>query len=345
MEGVVVMFFMFGISLSHSVTGNAQHYFDVGKFGAVGDGKTDDSPAFLKAWEAVCGARGETATLKIPADKIFLLYPLEFAGPCKSSSIHIQVLISERPTALLFHLCNDLRLSGLTHLNSQNNHISIHSCSGVSISNLHIIAPSDSPNTDGIVIALSTQLLISNTFIGTGDDCIAIKGGTSNINITSVTCGPGHGISIGSLGEDGTNQNVDQVYVTGCTFKGSTNGARIKTTPGGTGYARGVSFQGITLIASGNPIVIDQHYCNGLDHHCQDQKKAVAINGVTFSGFQGTSSVVEAINLDCSKQGCRGITIDNVNISSSVGQDLRAVCNNAHGTSASTVPVVSCLLS
>lgn len=27
-----------------------------------------------------------------------------------------------------------------------------------------------------------------------GDDCIALNGGSYDINITSVTCGPGHGI-------------------------------------------------------------------------------------------------------------------------------------------------------
>ncbi|KAK8706728.1 hypothetical protein V6N13_057805 [Hibiscus sabdariffa] len=345
MEGVVVMFFMLGISLSHLVTGNAQDYFDVGKFGAVGDGNTDDSPAFLKAWQAVCGASGENATLEIAANRTFLLYPVQFNGPCKPRYIHIKVPISERPTALHFHLCTDLRLHGLTHLNSQKNHISIYNCSGVLISDLNIIAPSDSPNTDGIDIALSSQLLISNTFIGTGDDCVAINGGTSNINITSVTCGPGHGISIGSLGEGETNENVDQVHVTGCTFNRTMNGARIKTIPGGTGFARDISFEEITLIASGNPIVIDQHYCNGHGHHCQDQEKAIAVSNVTFRGFRGTSAAVEAINLDCSKQGCRGITIDNINISSSVGKDLRVVCNNAYGTTASTVPEVSCLSS
>ncbi|KAK8505377.1 hypothetical protein V6N11_057705 [Hibiscus sabdariffa] len=348
MEGVVAMFFMLGISLSHLVTGNAQTYFDVGKFGAVGDGNTDDSPVLGKILAPSVDARG---TFKY--DDCWLCFKhvdgLTVDGPGQidgnGATWWTKVPISERPTALHFHLCTNLRLHGLTHLNSQKNHISIHNCSGVSISDLHIIAPSDSPNTDGINIALSSQLLISNTFIGTGDDCVAINGGSSNINITSVTCGPGHGISIGSLGEDGTSENVDQVHVTGCTFNQTMNGARIKTVPGGTGFARDISFEEITLIASGNPIVIDQHYCDGRSHHCQDQENALAVSDVTFSGFQGTSAAVEAINLDCSKQGCRGITVNNVNISSSVGKDLRVVCNNAYGTSDSTLPVVSCLLS
>ncbi|XVF48380.1 hypothetical protein PTKIN_Ptkin03bG0185600 [Pterospermum kingtungense] len=247
--------------------------------------------------------------------------------------------------ALHFHSCDNLKLRGLTHLNSQNNHITVHNCNGVSISNLHIMAPANSPNTDGIDISFSTQVLISNSFIGTGDDCIAIKAGSSNINVTKITCGPGHGISIGSLGEGGANVQVQRVHVTHCTFKATQNGARIKTSPGGSGFSREISFEQITLIAARNPIVIDQHYCNGKDHHCRDEAKAVVVSGVTYRGFRGTCAVVNAANLDCSNQGCRGITIDNVNITSSVpGKQLRAICNNAHGKATSTLPVVSCLL-
>lgn len=36
---------------------------------------------------------------------------------------------------------------------------------------------------------------------------------------------------------------------------------------GGSGYARKISFENITLIASKRPIIIDQHYCNGR-HDC-----------------------------------------------------------------------------
>ncbi|XWS72660.1 hypothetical protein CRYUN_Cryun02cG0059400 [Craigia yunnanensis] len=380
----LIIFLILCIGSSNLSIGNGQNTFDVVKFGAVGDGKTDDSPAFLKAWQALCGATGEKATLEIAASKTFLLSQVEFVGPCSSNRIDIQILgkiVAPSASAwskgdsdcwlcfsnvnglvvdgsgqidgngatwwnkaLHFHRCDNLKLSGLTHLNSQKNHIGVHNCNGVSISNLHIIAPADSPNTDGIDISSSTQVLISDSFIGTGDDCIAIKGGTSDINVTKVTCGPGHGISIGSLGEGGANDQVQQVHVTDCTFNATQNGARIKTTPGGSGFAREISFEQITLIASRNPIDIDQHYCNGNDHRCPDVGKAVAVSGVTFRGFHGTCAVNKAINLDCSNKGCSGITIDNVNITSCVqGMQLQAICNNAHGRATTTVPVISCL--
>ncbi|KAI5323874.1 hypothetical protein L3X38_032947 [Prunus dulcis] len=59
----------------------------------------------------------------------------------------------------------------------------IHQCTGVRISNIHLNAPENSPNTDGIDITLSTHVDIRDSSIATGDDCIA--------------CGPGHGISVG----------------------------------------------------------------------------------------------------------------------------------------------------
>jgi len=58
---------------------------------------------------------------------------------------------------------------------------------------LTIKALEDSPNTDGIHIS-SSNVHLQNLNIGTGDDCICILEGTSNLNIEEVTCGQGHGI-------------------------------------------------------------------------------------------------------------------------------------------------------
>ncbi|CAN1790184.1 Probable polygalacturonase At3g15720 [Linum perenne] len=101
--------------------------------------------------------------------------------------------------ALTFNGCNNLQVSGLKHVNSALNHISVSNCNTALFFNLNISAPANSPNTDGFDIARSNSITILNTNIGTGDDCIAINTECSNINITGVSCGPGHGIRFGSI--------------------------------------------------------------------------------------------------------------------------------------------------
>ncbi|KAH7546788.1 hypothetical protein FEM48_Zijuj01G0238400 [Ziziphus jujuba var. spinosa] len=338
--------------------------------------------AILKAWEAVCGKGKSSATLEIPAGKTFLLQPTVFAGPCKTNSPHFQVMgkmvAPEDPNAwqkcggcwlsflrvqnlildgsgqidgqgsswwkaLQFDNCNNLQLSGLTHLNPPEAHISIYGSHSAHLTNLHIYAPEDSPNTDGIKIGGSTHVQIHDSVIATGDDCIAIVNGSNYINISNIACGPGHGISVGSLGELGSFAAVEGVRVYNCSFNGTMNGARIKTWQGGRGYARKIHFDKITLLAARNPIIIDQNYCD-LDS-CYNHKTSVEVSDVTYSGFEGTSADVQAITMSCSASpGCLNITMYGINITSSVpGKDIFASCNNAKGTSRNTVPTVPCL--
>ncbi|KAI5586586.1 hypothetical protein BDE02_06G222400 [Populus trichocarpa] len=380
---VFISFFILCIAVSSFGIGHSQKAFDVVHFGAVGNGQTDDSDAFLKAWQAL--SSGGTPTLVIPPGRAFSLKPVKFEGPCKSNSVHIQVagnIVAPSTVAgwggcgILFWLCfsnvnglvldgsghidgrgsqwwnhallfnnnNNLKLSGLNVVNSPRSHVNLNDCKGVSISGLKITAPGNSPNTDGIDVSCSSHVSIVDSTIGTGDDCIAIKGGCSNINITGINCGPGHGISIGSLGENGATEQVEEVHVRNCNFTGTENGARIKTVPGGSGYVRRITFEQITLNAAGSPIIIDQHYCDGKKEGCPDQPKAVAVSDVTFTGVRGTSSDEQVITLDCAAIGCNNIRMVQVAITSSVaGKRRTAFCSNAHGTSVSTAPAVPCL--
>ncbi|CAN0872887.1 Probable polygalacturonase At3g15720 [Linum grandiflorum] len=244
--------------------------------------------------------------------------------------------------ALSFDGCDNLEVRGLYHINSARNHISIGESNNVTISGLHITAPKDSPNTDGIDIAASTNVRISNTVIQTGDDCIAINTGCSNINITGVTCGPGHGISVGSLGMNGQDSQVDGVFVQHCTFIGTQNGVRIKTWQGGSGYARRIYFSDIILNNAGNPIIIDQSYC----YHCLQQESAVQISDVSYTRIYGTSSDPIAINLGCSQlRGCANIQLAHINITSAHPPTITSSkCVNAHGGSIDTTPKVDCLV-
>lgn len=66
-------------------------------------------------------------------------------------------------------------------------------------------------------------------YLSTGDDCISIQTGCSSIFIRDVICGPGHGISIGSLGKDNTRACVSNVTVRDVKMHDTLNGVRIKT--------------------------------------------------------------------------------------------------------------------
>ncbi|CAN8269275.1 unnamed protein product [Cochlearia groenlandica] len=367
---------------------------DVTQFGAIGDGVTDDSQAFLKAWEVVCSGT-QDGKLIVPPGITFMLQPLKFQGSCKSTPILFQILGnlvapskekwkgdkdqwivfsdieglvvegngeingqgstwwehkgSSRPTALKFKSCNNVRLRGLTHLDSAMAHIHINGCNGVTISNLRINAPESSPNTDGIDIAASSNVIIQDSVIATGDDCIAINSGTFNIRISGINCGPGHGISIGSLGKDGETASVENVCVQNCNFRGTTNGARIKTWPGGSGYARMITFHGITLDNVENPIIIDQHYNNGhSDKFTDDKLSAVEVSKVVYSNFVGTSKSEFGVDFKCSETvPCteifmRDVKIETASLSGS-GQVAQGQCLNVRGVSTLAVPGLECL--
>lgn len=85
-------------------------------------------------------------------------------------------------------------ISGLTLMNSEVFHVSIFGSSGVTVRGAKITAPENSPNTDGIHIQKSSFVAITGSTIGTGDDCISMGEGSTDVWIENIKCGPGHGI-------------------------------------------------------------------------------------------------------------------------------------------------------
>lgn len=69
---------------------------------------------------------------------------------------------------MTFHKCNYLRVTGIVMQNSQQMHIAFTSCVKVTASRLKILAPSGSPNTDGIHISTSAHVTVKDSTIGTG---------------------------------------------------------------------------------------------------------------------------------------------------------------------------------
>ncbi|KAH6809306.1 Pectin lyase-like superfamily protein [Perilla frutescens var. frutescens] len=246
-------------------------------------------------------------------------------------------------TTLAISNSKNVRISGLTSVNSQMFHIVINGCENVMLQGARVLASGNSPNTDGIHVQLSRGVTILNSQIGTGDDCISIGPGAADLWIENVGCGPGHGISIGSLGKDYEEAGVQNVTVKSVTFQNTQNGLRIKTWGRPSkGFVKDVVFQHAIMSNVQNPILIDQNYCPS-NINCPGQKSGVKISNVTYQDIQGTSATNVAVKFDCSETSpCHGIRLENVNLSYQ-NRSARATCFNAGGTTAGIVEPSSCL--
>ncbi|GLJ52156.1 hypothetical protein SUGI_1109480 [Cryptomeria japonica] len=339
------------IRLLGSLNQNTQNIFNVLSYDAKADGQTDDSTAFLQAWNAACSSTG-SSVVYVP-QMTFLINPVTFEGPCHSDKITVQVagkLIASTDNSLWSDNSKNywlqfrnmigltvegggildgrgaswwtevngktLRFTGtvntivrkITSINSKQFHINFDNCNYVEVEGVTINAPGDSPNTDGIHVGQSSNVQIRNIIVGTGDDCISIGPGSFNVDIEGVTCGPGHGISIGSLGEDNT------------------------LATGGNGFATDITFQNVKMDNVQNPVIIDQYYSPyGIS---TKGNSGVKISNVLYKNITGTSATNAAIAFECSQSvPCEGIKVDHIKLSYNDGKaDAQFLCKNAHVT-------------
>ena len=145
-------------------------------------------------------------------------------------------------------------------VDSKQFHINLLGCKDLTFANITINAPYQSPNTDGIHIGRSSGINITASTISTGDDCISLGGGSHQITISRVICGPGHGISVRSLGKS-KDEPVVGITVVNCTLINTMIRVRVKTWPASLeGIAADMHFEDIIMVNVSNPVLIDQGY-------------------------------------------------------------------------------------
>ncbi|XP_060181784.1 polygalacturonase-like [Lycium barbarum] len=382
----IIFLFIIKLSLAASTMYNVQ------KYGAKSNGKTDSSKAFLSAWAAAC-ASTSPATIYVPPGKYLVRSAYFYGQTCKSKAITIRIdgtvlapsdynvngnagnwIKFERvsgvsiyggtldgqgsslwacknsgkscpkgSTALAFYNSNNIVISGLTSQNSQMFHILLDGCHNAKLQGVKVSAPVNSPNTDGIHLQSSSSITILNSHIGTGDDCVSIGPGNNNLWIENIACGPGHGISIGSLGWDLQERGVQNVTVKTATFTGTENGVRVKTwARRSNGFVKDVLFQHAVMNNVQNPIIINQNYCPSHEN-CPEQGSSVKISSITYQDIHGTSATEVAVKFDCSKKyPCSGIKMQDVNLSYK-HHSAEASCVNAGGRASGLQKPNSCL--
>ncbi|KAL0389755.1 UNVERIFIED_CONTAM: Polygalacturonase [Sesamum calycinum] len=252
----------------------------------------------------------------------------------------------DSPIAIRFFMSNNLTVQGLKIRNSPQFHFRFDNCRNVHIESIHITAPALSPNTDGIHIENTNNVEIYNSVISNGDDCASIGSGCYDVDIRNLTCGPGHGISIGSLGNHNSRACASNITVRDSVIKNSDNGVRIKTWQGGSGAVSGVTFENIHMDNVRNPIIIDQFYC--LSKDCANHTSAVYLSDIQYVGIKGTYDIRSPpMHFACSDSvPCTNITISDVELLPAKGDVvLDPFCWNAYGELQTlTIPPVPCLL-
>ncbi|KAA0038874.1 hypothetical protein IC582_021214 [Cucumis melo] len=246
--------------------------------------------------------------------------------------------------SMTFNWANNIVISGLTSINSRQTHLVINGCNNVVVQNVKAIAPDQSPNTDGIHVQTSKGVTIIGCTLQTGDDCVSIGPGTYNLFMTNLKCGPGHGVSIGSLGKELKEAGVQNITLKNAIFSGSDNGIRIKTwARPSKGFVRNIVFDNLIMNNVENPIVIDQHYCPD-NKGCPRQNSGVQISKVTYRNIRGTSATLEAVSFDCSiTNPCTDIKLQDIKLLYK-NKAATSYCKNVRGSSTGILMPRSCML-
>lgn len=156
---------------------------------------------------------------------------------------------------------NDFTLYRITLKNSPNFHVTYNHGDGFTVWGLKIDTPQRlARNTDGVDPGNGTKnVTITHSYIRTGDDNVALKGGAGGITNVTVSHNHfywGHGMSIGSE----TNGGVSKIRVFDLSLDGPDNGIRIKSNGSRGGLTQDVMYDDVCVRNSPNPITLDTGY-------------------------------------------------------------------------------------
>ncbi|KAF8495592.1 pectin lyase-like protein [Gautieria morchelliformis] len=203
------------------------------------------------------------------------------------------------------------------------------------------------PNTDGIDTYRSDKVTMIDWDITCGDDCLAIKGNSTNILAKNIVCRGGNGIAFGSLGqyqqfddivenvllENITTQRLDPAVqpnmMSGVYFKtwtGSVHGS--PPTGGGGGGGRRVN----NVVAKGvfnDRVSLPVHAFQTNSGQPGDLPSQLRYSNITFIDFTGASQSSELVDIECSSAApCPNIAFENFAVQPPSGLAPRFVCIN-----------------
>ncbi|KAL1802801.1 hypothetical protein ACET3Z_031448 [Daucus carota] len=220
-------------------------------------------------------------------------------------------------------------------------------CSNVVIRYVTILAPSDSPNTDGIDPDSSSHVCIEDSYISTGDDLVAVKSGWDEygiaygrpskfITIRRLTgSSPFAGIAVGSE----TSGGVENVLAEHVSLFNMGVGIHLKTNIGRGGVIRNITVSSVYMenVRKGIKIAGDvgDHPDENYNPNALPVLKNVVINNVW-----GEKVLQAGLIQGLKNAPFTGICLSNIHLNGATGtRNLPWKCSDVSGTASQVSPL------
>lgn len=264
---------------------------------------------------------------------------------------------------------HDSTISNLKLRNSPEWYNFVANSSTVTFSEIDITGYSQSShvakNTDGWDVYRSDSIVIQNSVINNGDDCVSFKPNSTNIIVQNLHCNGSHGISVGSLGQYVEEVDyVENIYVYNVSMYNASDMARIKIWPGsaaalsgdlqgggGTGLVRNVTYDTCFIDNVDYAIQVTQCYGQSNFTACEEYpvsplpldpfscmnntnrtQSSLKITDVLFKNFQGTTSdaydPLSGTIVCSSNSTCSNIVAEDINVYAPSGAYDEFQCAN-----------------
>lgn len=236
-----------------------------------------------------------------------------------------------RPAFIQPYRCTNVRVEGITIINSPFWTVNPEFCDNVTVTGVTINNP-HSPNTDGINPESCRNVHISDCHISVGDDCITIKSGRDrqarelarpceNITVTNCTMLSGHGgVVIGSE----MSGSVRKVTISNCVFDGTDRGIRIKSTRGRGGSVEEIRVNNIVMKhIPKEAIVLNLYYSKMPEEPLSE--RTPCFRNIHITGMTGSEVNQAALLLGIEEQYIENISFDNINIDAKRGFEASRV--------------------
>ncbi|CAN8104022.1 unnamed protein product [Discula destructiva] len=240
-------------------------------------------------------------------------------------------------------------VSGLNFVNPPMWFNLIANSSDVVVSGLNLSAVwstgAETPNTDGWDIYRSDSIVLQDSTINNGDDCVSFKPNSTNIVVQNLQCNGSHGVSVGSLGQYLEEFDIaENIMVYNVSMSNASDGARIKCWPGiesslspslsgggGSGYVKNVTYQLLNNTNNAWAIEVNQCYGQSDATKCELYPSKMNISEIYFKDFYGVTSKKHEPyvgTLVCSGSGqCSDFYASNINVSPPNGKAPMWICS------------------